>query len=980
MKKLDILSSLNDSQKKAVTHQDGPLLIVAGAGTGKTTVLINRLAWLILEKGVDPEEILLTTFTEKGANELEERADKLLPYGYVNLWINTFHGLCERILRDHALDIGLSPSFTLLNQTEQWIFIRKHITELGLNYYKPIGDPTKFIHEIISHFSRLKDENIASSKYLEYAQNLKDGKESLLSSKDKDKKNNDDEDSQAAEAMELSRIYELAEAYHSYNRLMIQENFLDFGDLIVKTIELLKTRPNILKKYRSRFRYIMVDEFQDTNSAQYELIKLLSAPNNNLVAVGDDDQSIYRFRGAALSNIMQFKDDFPKAKQVVLTDNYRSGQTVLDHSYQLITNNNPDRLEVKLKLNKKLKSQTDFSGEAIYLDFNTEYQECLGVAERIKLLKESGLASSWAQIAVLVRANDTADKFVKELTRQNIPNHFVSLKGLYYKPIILNALAYFKLLDHYHEPAALYRVLRMPAFRLDHDDLLLLNLWARKNVLSLFETLKQAVVVPKLSKEAVKKINHLLSLITRHTALVNDKKTSRVFLAVVHDCLIPYLDQDLDHLSFSYLNQFYHKIKKFEEADEAGTLKDFLALINLEMEAGETGGLRFNFDDADTVKVMTVHAAKGLEFEHVFIVNAVNKRFPTINRSDKLPIPDALGVSAEQNVQTHTAEERRLFYVAMTRSKKGLYVTGAKDYGGVQKKKPSAFIEEAKLSTLSATGEEQDELSRDLKTLNNPEEKTSLPLPVSYSFSQLELFEKCPWQYKLIYLLKLPQEENHYFVFGRVIHSVLRQFFLPLTEINSQQKNLFGQAEKSSIDLSLKKLLALYEQYWINNGYEDRQQAEDYKEAGLKMLKQMHEEMAEEKPVWLEKKFNLPLGKYKLTGVIDRVDKLPDGTYEIIDYKTGKAPAKLTPQNKKQLILYQAALEEIFKMKVSKLTFYYLKDNEKKSFTAKGEEIITLKERLLELIEEIQTFDFTARPEIMCKNCPYKSLCEFIRI
>jgi DNA helicase-2/ATP-dependent DNA helicase PcrA len=966
-KSTDFLANLNKDQLEAVTHDTGPMLIVAGAGTGKTTVLISRLAWLIQEKKINPEQILLTTFTEKGAADLEERADKLLPYGYINLWINTFHSFGERILRDHALDIGLSPNFKLLNQTEQWMFIRRHINEFKFDYYKPLGDPAKFIHEIISHFSRLKDENILAEDYLKLAEDLKANSDKILSDEDK------------ADGLDSKRIAELANGYHIYNRLLIQEGFLDFGDLIRYTIKLFKERSNILKQYREQFKYIMVDEFQDTNTIQYELIKMLAAPDNNLVVVGDDDQSIYRFRGASIANIMQFKDDYPSAKKVVLTENYRSGQNILDHAYTFISNN-PERLETKLKLDKKLTTELTEKGSANYYQFNTEFEETKTVADMIKEIHDKKIP--WAEIAILVRANDTADKFVKELTRQNIPNHFVSLKGLYYKPVILDILAYLKLLDNYHEPAALYHALNLKSFLVDHENLLILNKWARKKLWSLFETLQHIDLINDISNNARKNIKHLLDSIKKHSDLAKNHKASKVYLEAVRDFILEHLNQDTDQESFAYLNQFYSKIKNFESSDEQGNLKDFLELINLELEAGETGGLKFNFDDADTVKIMTVHAAKGLEFYHVFIVNLVDRKFPTDNRGDKIPIPEELGVIKNQGKDIHIEEERRLFYVAMTRAKFGLYCTGAKNYGGLRDKKPSKFVKEAELETIVSETAIKTEFERDLENLNTTPNRVQYVLPETFSFSQLKAFERCPWEYKFIYILKMPMEDNPFITFGQVMHNCLRQFFLPLLTNAWQQPSLFNDKNTKEADLSLKRLLNIYEESWRDNGYNDRSEAEEYKKLGKKMLQNVQVEADKDKPIiaFLEKKFKLLLGQETLTGTIDRVDQLSDNTFEIIDYKTGKKPSVFGFEQKQQLLLYQAALEEVFEMPVSKLTFYYLKDNEKISFTAKPGEVEKVKAKMLELIKEIKTFDFTPRPGIMCKNCPLKKLCEFTQI
>jgi len=963
LKKDNFINNLNKAQLEAVTHDKGPMLIVAGAGTGKTTVLIKRLAYLIQEKGVHPEQILLTTFTEKGAGEIEERSDKELPYGYVNLWINTFHGFCEKILRDNGLEIGLNPAFKVLSTTEQWIFIKKHLDDFSFDYYKPLGDPTKFIHEIIKHFSRLKDENIDPKDYLKLAEELKANTDKIKSASD------------LSDDLDATKINELAEGYHTYNRLLLKENFLDFGDLLLYTVKLFKERPNILKKYHEQFKYIMVDEFQDTNTIQYELVKMLAAPENNIVAVGDDDQSIYRFRGASLSNIMQFKDDFPKSKEVILTENYRSSQLILDKAHDFISHNNPNRLEEKLKIDKKLVSKIKTKGEADFLQFDTEFEETQSIAEAIKKLHQNKKIEQWAEIAILVRANDTADKFVKELTRQNIPNHFVSLKGLYYKAIIIDILSYLKLLDDYHEPSALYQVLNIKSFRIDHEDMIILTKWARKKLWSLFETLQKHNVITELSDKAHKNIEKLLRLVNEHAHLAKEQRVAKVFIRAAQDCLLEHLDQDKNQEEYSYLNQFYSKIKSFEASNEQGQLKDFLNLINLEMEAGETGGLRFNYDDADTVKIMTVHAAKGLEFSYVFIVNAVDRKFPVDNRSDKIQIPEQLGAVKTQGKDAHLEEERRLFYVAMTRAKYGLFVTGARDYGGLRDKKPSKFISEASLPIISSESNIKTELERDLKANDAEAEPIQFALPETFSFSQLTAYENCPLNYKFIYILKIPTEDAPQAIFGRCIHNCLRQFYLPLLE-NSFQPSLF---EKNKVDkklLDLKNLLNYYESYWNDYGYEDKSEAAKYKKNGKEMLIKFHKAEEKNKPqiIFLEKKFNLKIDKYILNGTIDRVDQLEDGSVEIIDYKTGDAPnldKTLDFKRKRQLLLYQAALEEVFGKKVSKLSFYYLKVNKKASFVAKGEEIIKVKEEMLKLIEAIRKGDFSVPKGNNCNYCQH---------
>jgi DNA helicase-2/ATP-dependent DNA helicase PcrA len=379
--------------------------------------------------------------------------------------------------------------------------------------------------------------------------------------------------------------------------------------------------------------------------------------------------------------------------------------------------------------------------------------------------------------------------------------------------VILNTLAYLKLLDNYHEPAALYRVMNFPMFRISHSDLLALNKWARKKLWSLFETLEKIDAVVDVSLEGKTAAKKLLEHVRAHALLAKEHKASKVYVNVVKDLFLPTLDEDLHQESYNYLNQFYAKIKGYENADSAAMLKDFLDLINLEMEAGETGGLRFNFDDADTVKIMTVHAAKGLEFGHVFICNLVDKKFPTIHRTEKISIPEKLSNIKAPDGDAHLQEERRLFYVAVTRGKRGVFCTGAKDYGGAREKKPSRFVAEAGLTIEPTDRSEQNELQRDLAALDTPAEIIRYQLPDKFSFSQLTTFERCPLDYKYIYILKLPTEDNAAAVFGRCLHCCLRQYLLPLVE-SPYQPGLFGGVKVDDEQFSLKRLLSYYENYW----------------------------------------------------------------------------------------------------------------------------------------------------------------------
>ena len=328
---------LNPNQQAAVNFNDDPLLIVAGAGTGKTFTLVEKIKHLIKNKLAKPEEILCLTFTEKAAYEMEERVDRAMPYGYFQMNISTFHGFADEILKKEINHIGMNPAYSLSTQAQSIIFLRKNLFRFDLKYFRPLSNPNKFIEALLQHFSRLHDEDVKPKAYLEWAKNIQNDSEMLIEDKEK--------------------YLELANAYITYQTLKTEHDQMDFDDLIYYLLKLFRERPNILKEYKDRFKYVLVDEFQDTNIAQYQLIKLLapSKENPKLTVVGDDSQAIYKFRGASISNILSFMKDYPQAHQISLNDNYRSNQNVLDKAYTLIKFNDPDTLEAKLGISKQLK-------------------------------------------------------------------------------------------------------------------------------------------------------------------------------------------------------------------------------------------------------------------------------------------------------------------------------------------------------------------------------------------------------------------------------------------------------------------------------------------------------------------------------------------------------------------------------------------------------------------------------------------------
>jgi len=938
------LNNLNREQKRAVTFGEGPLLIVAGAGTGKTMVITNRVAYLIEQGKAKPEEILALTFTDKAAEEMEERVDKLLPYGYIDLWITTFHSFCKRILEEHGFDIGLSTDFKLLDGTASWLLIRQNIDRFKLNYYKPLGNPTKFIHALVSHFSRCKDQAIYPEDYLRY--------------------------SRKARGEDAQRAREVAAAYQVYQNLLLENNFLDFGDLINYCLKLFKERPLILKQYRKKFKYILVDEFQDTNWVQYELVKLLAAPENNLTVCGDDDQAIYRWRGASFGNIIQFRNDFPNAKQIVLIKNYRSCQNILDLAYQFIRLNNPNRLEYLDKINKNLLAEKKDKGVIEHLHFKSLDEEIRGVINKIVEILKKDKKATLSDFAILVRANEAANAFSRALERAGLPYQFLALKGLYGKPVILDIISYFKLLDNYHESAAVFRILNLPFLKIPAEDIAKITQYSLRKSQSIYQSLQELSLISGLSKETINKINHLLSLIKKHTDLALGRNVSELLIAFLQDSgYLEYLTARDDRESFNYINQFFSRVKTFEESNLDPRLRSFMEELNLELESGEQGKLNFDIEQGpEMIKIMTIHAAKGLEFKYVFLVNLVDKRFPVIEKKEPIEVPRELIKEIIPEGDIHLEEERRLFYVAMTRAKKGLFFTSAEDYGGVRKKKISRFLKELGYEAKLEKGERERIVSLPRLEKRPGSQKETIELPSYFSFTQLKAFENCPLQYKFAHVFKIPVRGKATFSYGKTIHNTLFEFVKKMIEKK----------------ISLAELLKIYQKEWIDDWYDNQAQKEKYFEIGQATLKRFYNDFLKRKPSILlidgkpalEQSFNLKIGGYTLIGKIDRIDKIENGV-ELIDYKTGEFKEKTKLKDKKQLLIYQIAAEEVYNLKPQKLTYYYVDEGREISFLGTPEEKEAEKAKIISEIEQIKKSQFAPTPGWQCQFCDFRHICEY---
>ena len=641
--------TMNEMQQEAVTHTEGPLLILAGAGSGKTRVLTHRTAYLIEEAGVNPYHIMAITFTNKAAGEMRERIDDMVGYGSESIWVSTFHSSCVRILRRFIDRLGYDTNFTIYDGDDQKSLIKDICKRLEID--------TKIYKErsFLGAISSAKDELISPEEFTLRAQG------------------------------DFAKLKQ-AQVYREYQASLKKNNALDFDDLIMKTVELLRTDVEVLDYYQEKFHYIMVDEYQDTNTAQFQLIKLLAGKYRNLCVVGDDDQSIYKFRGANIYNILNFEKEYPDAKVIRLEQNYRSTQTILDAANGVIANNEERK-------RKALWTQNGEGEKIAFHQFETGYDEADYVAKDVVAKVREGIYQ-YRDCAVLYRTNAQSRLFEERFINANIPYKIVGGVNFYARREIKDLLAYLKTIDNARDDLAVRRIINVPKRGIGAATLNKVQNYAMEQDISFYQALKQADEITSLGRSAVK-LQPFVTLIQTMRSKLEYIGVTELLKEVIEETgyleSIEAEDAEDAEQRIENINELISKAAAYEEdetREEPPTLSGFLEEVALVADIDSVD------ENQDYVVLMTLHSAKGLEFPQVYLVGMEDGLFPSY-----------MSICSDNSTE-EIEEERRLCYVGITRAKERLSVSCARQRmvrGETQYNKVSRFVKEIPSHLLAGT-------------------------------------------------------------------------------------------------------------------------------------------------------------------------------------------------------------------------------------------------------------------------------------
>ncbi|HYM51342.1 MAG TPA: ATP-dependent DNA helicase [Candidatus Limnocylindrales bacterium] len=920
-------TDLNAGQRAAVEHGPGPLLILAGAGTGKTRVLVERYRRL-RQEGVPAEQILLLTFTDKSAREVLERIERDDYLPTAERWVLTYHAFAQQFIQEHGWLCGLPRAFRIASAVRQWELMGAVLRSLQPSTLFHPQRPYDRIAELLKLVERAKQEMIDPASFRAWAATLAVG----------------DDPVERAQR-------EAAEVYATYQAALLDAGLLDFDDTIFYSVRVLETFAPVREREGRRFQYVMVDEFQDTNFAQNRLLEL-TAPHRNLCVVGDDDQSIYKFRGASVANLRRFQTVFPDARVVRLEENYRSRGAILRAAQRLIAED-PDRLGKELSATRGEGAPVSILAAAGLLE---EAEAVAGFVARA--IAENRHRPQ--DIAILLRANAHLQNFARALQRAGVPYQISGGRGFFQQPEIKDCLAMLRAIESPDDPICVMRLLSLPRYAMDGVRAARLALMARERGVRFFDLLADC---------AEDGARRLCADLRRFCELRLRVGVDELFYDVMEQTRYLDLDRFMGPIERLQVSANVQKLNELialfcdEHADHH--LSEFLAHLDRTEAARADEEIAPIEDSLNAVHLMTVHQAKGLEFGMVVVPHLVEGRFPATRRGEGLTLPDALLPEELPETELHLAEERRLAYVAVTRARDELLCTWAARYEGTRDWRPSRFL------TPLRGGESKDLAVRDVLGAPSPavvEVARQVELPLgdlpplgSLSYTQVDTYQRCPQMYQYRFVMRLPTRPRPQMQFGRILHDAL--------------KDALGAIERDR-PLTWEMVDAAYMAAWARERFCAPDQAQALQDLGRAYLRRAFDQGDLRKPLLLEQAFSLRIDDFRLTGRIDRVDRHPDGSYEVIDYKTGSARRATELQRDLQLGVYALAAKEVFRFEPLTLAYYYLETGERVRVDKPPLRLDEDRDTIRRVADGIRRELFPARPDRMkCQGCDFRLLC-----
>jgi len=962
-------------QQEAIEHVRGPVLVVAGAGTGKTTVLTRRIAHLVRESHARPEEILAVTYTDNAAREMRARVESDL--GSNRARICTFHACCNNLLHSQKKQFGV------LDDKDLWIYLRKRLRDLRLEYFIRAGNLTKFLDDLLDFMRRCQDELVGPEQYAEYVQRLERG-ELPIPRVSKTK--------HAAELSEeevLGRCREIARVYQTVEGTLREENLGTFGHMITRAHEVLQD-PTLVASERKRTRFILIDEFQDANFAQLKILQELAGEDKNIFAVGDPDQAIYRFRGASSAAFSLFQRSFPDAKLIALEENRRSTTAILQCAFALISKNSTNAnlngtsrgsvsrihrvpavrfaYERTPLISARDQAVLDADGElqsnpVEVVIFTTKDSDYWDVVSKIRKQQKQSRCR-WSDIAVLYRQHAHRDQVATELAEQSIPFSIENMDVMD-TPEVRDLFACLGAVVSDADSASFFRVAALPQFSIDPEKL-------RAGIRAL----------PKNAQTAG--VALVLAQIEGGDAVLDVVRAVREEISASAANTIAALQIILRRFNFDQQSPALKAVIDFvamwltKPVTKTGNILEFVEYLAYFREA--KGAICLPANDENAVRLITAHSAKGLEFQHVFILRASSPSFPSTYKEPLFEFPrelyDSDSAAQGDDKTLHEQEERRLFYVAMTRARDTLTIY-AKQGTGKTDKTPPGFLrdllKDASLSPwlhqsvagafqtdLFAHAPLQPNISRTAEWLSLP---PAFNLHERLSASAVQTYETCPLQFKLDREWRIPAEAPAAMQYGASMHRVLRSYFDSVR---------FGRPfpEDELIEMLLADL--------ADAGIADRYQRELYDQQGVEQLRRLLE-ACRKAPVrevlHTEEWFEIQIGMGIVAGRIDRIDRAPGNRVVVIDYKTGKPKSQEDADDSLQLSIYALAAREKWGYDTDQLAFYNLEENSLVITRRSEAELQEARFKVDEVARNIADGKFEANPGFHCRFCAYKNLC-----